>query len=72
VQIRILRQLAERFNELNIYLLWDESRSEDSLALARLRRARQALLKNIPIEVTVIPEEGTSEPVVCAPAPKPF
>ena len=63
VQIRILRQLAERFNELNIYLLWDESRSEDSLALARLRRARQSLLENIPMEVTIIPEEGTPNPL---------
>ena len=64
VQIRILRQLAERFNELNIYLLWDESRSEDSLALARLRRAREALLENIPMEMTIIPEEGTPNPLL--------
>ena len=63
VQIRILRQLAGRFDELNIYLLWDESRPEDSLALARLRRARQALLENIPMEVTIIPEEGIPNPL---------
>ena len=64
VQIRILRQLADRFSELNVYLLWDENRTDESLALARLRRARDGLLGNIPLPVRRLPEGETSNPVL--------
>jgi len=63
VQIRILQQMAGRFRDMNIYLLWDDRRSEDSLALARLRRARQALLENITLDVATIPDNGISNPL---------
>jgi len=54
VQIRILRQLANRFTELNIYLLWDNNRSGDSLALSRLQRTRENLVENIPLAIQQI------------------
>ncbi|MBN1536887.1 MAG: PD-(D/E)XK nuclease family protein [Anaerolineales bacterium] len=62
IQIRILGKLAERCTELTVYLLWDENRSEDSLALARLRRTRESLLDGLPMEITMIPEEQPSPP----------
>lgn len=60
IQLRILRQLANRFQELNIYLLWDENRSSDSLALARLKRARDELINNIPLTEQTIADTETS------------
>lgn len=62
VQIRILQQLEKRFAELNIYLLWDRKRSENSLALARLQQTRNALFESIPLEVVILEEGGGSSP----------
>ncbi len=55
VQMRILRQLRGRCQNLTLYLLWDEKRPEDSLALSRLRETRQLLLENIPLDVVHLP-----------------
>jgi len=60
VQIRILQQLANRFTELNVYLLWDENRSCESLALSRLQRARENLVDNIPLAIQQIDSEENS------------
>lgn len=57
VQIRILRHLSNRFTDFCVYLLWDENRSDDSLALVRLRRTRDMLLENIPLEIVVLREK---------------
>jgi len=54
VQIRILQQLAERFRALNLYLLWDDRRSENSLVLSRLKRTRESLLACIPFDVSIL------------------
>jgi ATP-dependent helicase/nuclease subunit B len=54
VQIRILGQLAERFRALNLYLLWDDRRSEDSIVLSRLKRTRDSLLASIPFDVSIL------------------
>jgi ATP-dependent helicase/nuclease subunit B len=49
---RILRELAARLEQLNIYLLWDDAqRTEDSLALARPRTARDALIADMAPQV---------------------
>ncbi len=62
VQIRILKQLKKRFSDVNIYLLWDEVRSENSLALVRLQQTRNELLDHIPMEVAVLEREGDTDP----------
>ena len=54
VQIRILGKLTERFRALNLYLLWDDRRSENSLVLSRLKRTRDSLLGIIPFEVSIL------------------
>ena len=54
VQIRILQQLAERFNALNLYLLWDDRRSENSIVLSRLKRTRDSLIASIPFDISIL------------------
>ena len=61
VQVRILRQLTKRFENFAIYLLWDSERSEDSLALSRLRETRAVLESAIPLEVRTLEEKGDPE-----------
>lgn len=43
LQVRILRALAGRFTACGIYLLWDNHRPADSLALSRLAETRRRL-----------------------------
>jgi len=56
VQIRILEQLAKRYRETKLYLLWDNNRSEDSLVLSRLKRTRDSLLESMPFTGSVLDE----------------
>ena len=60
VQIRILQQLAERFSALNLYLLWDDRRSENNLVLSRLKRTRDSLFKSIPFDVSTLKDTQAS------------
>lgn len=62
VQIRILKQLGTCFSDLNIYLLWDDKRSENSLALVRLQQTRNVLLDSISMEVVNLEKVGDSNP----------
>ncbi len=57
VQERILRALAGRLNEIDIYLPWDARRSEDSLALSRLVETRRRLEASLPDVQAVALEE---------------
>jgi len=59
VQERILRALAGRFNEFDIYLPWDARRSESSLALSRLVETRRRLEAFLPdVQAAEIDEPG--------------
>jgi RecB family exonuclease len=42
-RLALLAALAKRLEELAVYLLWDESRERDDLALSRLRSTRESL-----------------------------
>jgi ATP-dependent helicase/nuclease subunit B len=64
VQIRILQQLGIRYADLNIYLLWDENRSENSLALARLRQTRKSLMQGLPFQVHLLAEQERAGPAL--------
>jgi len=51
LQVRILEQLSRRFTALSIFLVWDENRPENSLALARLNQTRQTIIQRIQPQV---------------------
>lgn len=64
VQIRILEQFATRFADLKIYLLWDDNRSENSLALARLHQTRESLVRSLPCHVELLDEQEPPSPIL--------
>jgi len=59
VQVRIVQQLVSRFRDFGLYLLWDDDRPEDSLALNRFRRTREILLERMQLEVVPL-DDGMS------------
>lgn len=64
IQLRILRQLAARVSGLELYLLWDEARPADSLALTRLRRTRDDVAAALRPQVHLLPDTGKTHPVL--------
>jgi len=59
VQIRMLKQLADRFKEANIYLTWDANRDQASLVLSRLSKTRNALINSIHMKLIFLPDHVT-------------
>jgi ATP-dependent helicase/nuclease subunit B len=54
LQLRILRQMASRCLDFSIYLLWDERRRTDSLALSRISQTRVVLEEALHPVVTLL------------------
>lgn len=62
IERRILQFLANRLKQFSIYLVWDEqNRSEDSLALTRLRATRDDLVNDLQPEIQRIAGEAISK-----------
>jgi hypothetical protein len=64
LQLRILRQIARRCVDFSIYLLWDEHRSRDSLALSRISQTRAVLEDAFHPAVTLLYESAPPSPVL--------
>ena len=64
VQLRILHQLAKRMPGFGVYLLWDQDRPEDSLALTRLRQTRQELLAALQPDDQILEDNSTVAPAL--------
>ena len=64
IQLRILNQLAKRMPGFAVYLLWDQARPEDSLALTRLRQTRQALLAALQPDIQILEDNSTAAPAL--------
>ncbi len=60
IQVQIINKLTNRFDETNIYLIWDEMRDQSSLALSRLNSTRDYLLEQIQMTSTVLPHQETT------------
>ncbi|MFU8771247.1 MAG: PD-(D/E)XK nuclease family protein, partial [Anaerolineales bacterium] len=60
LQVRFLEQIAKRRRAFFIYLLWDQERSRDSLALYRLGRTRSTLERSLSPQV--VNWEGVGRP----------
>ena len=57
LQIHLLHALSTQYASFSIYLLWDEKRPADSLALSRVRDTRRLLEREIQLQVDTLPEE---------------
>lgn len=64
LQVRILRQLAERLEDFSIYLPWDERRSALSLALSRLSQTRAILEEKLAPEIAVLADQAPTVPAL--------
>ena len=60
IQLNILNSLADRFDEMTIFLHWSDQKTDDDLALTRLRETRDALLKNLPLQTISPPDPSGS------------
>lgn len=61
IQLRILKELTDRYDETAIFLTWDPERDENSLALTRLAHTRRQLHEALEATETVLApslEEG--------------
>jgi ATP-dependent helicase/DNAse subunit B len=57
LQINLLQALSTQYASFSIYLLWDEKRPSDSLALSRVRDTRRQLEREIELQIDILPEE---------------
>ena len=64
LQVRILRQLAERLEDFSIYLPWDARRSALSLALSRLTQTRAILEERLLPEIAFLADESPAAPAL--------